>query len=711
MAFIGTLREKAGTWVVIFVFVAIASFILADVFTGQQSSLFNTSNEVGTIAGHSVSLEEFQQMVREREANYIANFNREPTDREMPAIRQQAWELLIVRYAIQKQYDKVGVSVTTDEVWDLIQGKEENIDANVKQAFTDPQTGVFDRSRVVSYLQEIQNPPQNADPRILQMWQQQKDRWELFQRDLRPGRQRIKYENLLIKTDYVTTAEAEREYHRQTDVAEIKYLFIPFFADTTTTVSNTDLSDYYNKNKEKFKTEEARNIQYVSFPVTPSKADTLEVKQAAERVAAEFATVEDDSLYALTNTEGPNAYTKYNVSSLPDFVKTSDLKKGNLIGPFLDNGSYKVMKVSDVSTDTISNARARHILIRWDDESAAAKKVAKDKALAILKDIKGGADFAAKAREFGTDGTKDRGGDLGWFSTGQMVKEFERPVFAATKTGLIGNPVETQFGYHLIDVTETKNNTAYTLAVVELRITPGDETTNETFRKAEEFATELSSVQEFRDRAKSSNLMSLEANNVTPNDRVIGALGEAREVIRWLFNEAETGKVSTVFDLQDQYVVAVMTGGVEKGYKPLEAVREEIRPTVQNLVRGNKIVARLGEAKGTLEELAAAFGNGANVYNSSDLKMSSNNLPSAGFDPVAVGVAFSLENGKRSKPFVGESGVLVIELQNKTVAPSIADYTAYKNTLQQAQTNLSTVNIAEAIKENSGIEDKRYKFF
>jgi peptidyl-prolyl cis-trans isomerase D len=154
-----------------------------------------------------------------------------------------------------------------------------------------------------------------------------------------------------------------------------------------------------------------------------------------------------------------------------------------------------------------------------------------------------------------------------------------------------------------------------------------------------------------------------------------------------------------------------MTGGVDKGYKPLEAVREDIRTQVQNEVRGKKIIERLGEAKGTLEEIAAAFGNGANIYSSSDVKLSNNNLPSAGSDPTAIGVAFSLENGKRSKPFIGENGVLMIEVQNKTVAPAVADYSAYKTSLQEAQSNRSTMNIAEAIKENSGIEDKRYKFY
>src|SRR5262245_11193702 len=121
MALIGTLRNKMGTWVVVFVFVAIACFILNDLL-GNNSVLFNNNN-VGEIAGTTISLEEYQAAIQEREANYILNFGRKPGDREMTTLRQQAWEMLILRHAIQKQYSKVGVAVTMDEVEDMIWGK------------------------------------------------------------------------------------------------------------------------------------------------------------------------------------------------------------------------------------------------------------------------------------------------------------------------------------------------------------------------------------------------------------------------------------------------------------------------------------------------------------------------------------------------------------------------------------------------------------
>ncbi len=702
MAFIGSLRNKMGTWVVVFVFVAIAAFTLGDIFSGNSSILNWGKNSVGEIAGKEISYDEFQSVLQERENNYILNFGREPGDREKTGLRQQTWDLLIARHAIESQYEKVGVEVNDDEVVDMISGK--NVDPGVMQAFTNQETGQFDRAMLGNYINQVKAMPLSSEQRI---------RWELFQKDLRPGRARIKYENLLIKTNYVTSAEAEREYHLQSDVAEVKYVYVPFYAvsDSSATVTDKDLQEYYNKNKERFKTDETRDLKYVSIPLVPSAEDSLIVFEDLQKAVAEFKNEAEDSIYAATNSDGRDAFVKYSISTLPAFVNQDSLVQGKVFGPVLDGETYKVVKVSKIFKDTVFNARAKHILIRWADTSEGAKKEAKTKAQNILKDIKGGADFGAKAREFGTDGTASRGGDLGWIASGQMVKPFEAAVFGATKSGLVNEVVETEFGYHIIEVTNVKSNDAYKLAIVERSITPSDATTNESFRKAEAFASALTDLASFEATAKKSGLVVMDAPDVNAADRSIGTLTDARQIVQWLFRDASTGKISQVYDLQDQNVVAIMTNKIEKGYKPLDIVKTEITPAVRNLVKGKIIIEKLESSKGTLDEAAKLFGDLANVYSTSDLKLNSNSMPTVGFDPQAVGLAFSLESGKRSKPVAGDNGVVLLELQNKTIAPSIENYSTYKDQLIQNAASRSGFNITEAIKINSDIVDKRYKFF
>ncbi|HEY0741385.1 MAG TPA: peptidylprolyl isomerase [Chryseosolibacter sp.] len=708
MAFIGTLRNKAGTWVVVFVFVAIISFILQDLL-GNNSVLLN-NNDVGEIAGRDISLEEYQAAIQEREANYILNFNRKPGDREMLNLRQQAWELLVLRNAFQKQFDEVGIDVTSAEVEDMIWGK--NVDDNIRQtqAFVNQTTGQFDKNLVIQYLNSIKDVP--SDPQQAAMWQEQRTRWELFQRDLAPARERLKYENLLIKTNYITTAEAEQEYHNQTDVAEAKYIYIPFHTvSDSIEVSDSDLKAYYDSHKERYKTAETRDLKYVEFSIVASAADSAAVREEMKRISTELQQTEDDSAYAASNTDGAEAFGRYNAGNVPTFVKVEDLKKGNIIGPVLDGNAYKVAKVTDVIKDTVYSARAAHILIKPENETAEGKKAAKEKARGILNEIKKGASFSAKALEHGTDGTATKGGDLGWFQTGMMVKPFNDAVFNATKTGLLNDVVETDFGYHIISITNTKDNTGYEVAVVERTIGPSDATTNEAYRKAEAFQSGLSSLAEFTERAKAEGVIVQDAKNIQAGDRRVGNLGDARQIVQWLYRDASKGDVSNVFDQQTEYVVAIMTGKTDEGYRSLESVKTEILPEVKKQAKAKVIIDKLKDKTGTLDEIANAYGEDAEVYNTADLKMNATALQGAGFDPKAVGVAFALESGKRSEPFAGENGVLIMEVQNKTVAPEVADYSPYELPIQQNVQTRSSFNIAEAIKDNAKIEDKRYKFY
>src|SRR5690606_20290970 len=351
------------------------------------------------------------------------------------------------------------------------------------------EAGQFDNNRVVQYLQYVGQLPATHEDRY---------RWESFQQNLAPSRIRIKYENMMIKTDHVTTAEAEQEYHTQNDVAEVKYLFAPFYAvgDSAATPTDKDLREYYNKNKEKYKTELAASLNYVTFPVVASAADSAEIRDHMQQLANDFRTAENDSLFAVSNSDAPNPFARYTPNNLPAYINPDSLIEGKVIGPFVDGNVYRVAKISSVGEDTIYNARARHILVKWTDETAAAKQTARTKAEATLREIRNGADFATKAREISEDPqSAARGGDLGWFVTGDMVKPFQDAVFGATRPGLISRLIETEFGYHIIDVTNVKDNTAYWIGILQEEITPGDASINQALRKAETFQLAASDLE------------------------------------------------------------------------------------------------------------------------------------------------------------------------------------------------------------------------
>ncbi|MCB0504478.1 MAG: peptidylprolyl isomerase [Cyclobacteriaceae bacterium] len=702
MALINTLRNKMGKVIVGFIAVAILSFVLTDLLSGQRSILAGNDRDIGEIAGETITYEEFQERADVLVQNYASNFGRNPGADELNSLRNQAWLLLVAEKSFDKEYKALGITVSPEELVDLVQGK--NISPDIQRIFTDPQTGQFNKDQLLQTLNQLNGTPQG------------RAQWKQFEESLIPGRKRVELDNLIDKSTFVTDAEAEREYKDQNAVAEVKYLYVPFFAvnDSSVNVTDAELENYIDGHKDEYQVDWSRSIEYVSFPIVASSADSLAYREELREIKEEFSNISDDSLYATSNSELSNPFDTYTINSLPAIVASNlnIIHKGTVVGPYIDGNSYVLYKLSDVYEDTTGVARASHILIKWDDDSNEAKAKAKSEALSVLREVQGGADFAEVAKEKSKDGgSAINGGDLDWFETGKMVKPFNDAVFGATKKGIIPQIVESQFGYHIIDVTEVPSFTKYKVATVGLDITASDETRDEAFRKADYFAGTSGNYSDFKANAEKEGYSILNADNIEPNDQRIARIGKARQVIGWLFRDASEGEVSPVYELDDQYVVAVMTGEQEEGTAGLNEVRLEVTEKVKNEKKGELIVQKLKQLSGSLDDIAYSYGEDASVLTSSNVKISTTSLPSAGGADEAIGKAFSLSDGQVSDPIATDNGIVIIQLEGITPAPEIADYTMHSNNLKRAREGRSSYYLGELIKEAANVKDERYKFF
>lgn len=692
-----------GKVVVGVIAIAILSFVLTDLLGGQNSIFLNGNNRtVGEIAGESVDIEEYQKIVENMKINYRNNFGRSPGEAEERSLRNQAWQYLIVEKAFTKLFINAGIEVGTEELFDMVQGK--NVSPDVQQLFVDPTTGLFDKRRLEQTLANLSATAQG------------RAQWADFERNLIPGRMRVKYDNLMVKTGIATKQEAERLYRDQTSVAEAKYLYVPFYAiaDSTVSASDAEMKTYLDKHADDFKVNWSRSLKFVSFPIIPSSEDSLSYRDELRDLKDEFESADEDSVYASVITDKDPFLTEYAINELPNILKSNIniLRKGDVIGPYLDNNDYVLFKVSDVFEGETGYARASHILIKWENDSSQAKTKARSEALAILRELQAGADFAETAKDNSVDGgSAIRGGDLDWFNSDKMVKPFSDAVFNASRTGLIANLVESEFGYHIIKVTELPSYTKYKIAMVRRDILASDETRDQAFRKADYFAGTSSNANDFTTNAEKDTLVVLEAENLEQNDNTITRLGSARQIVSWLFNTASEGQVSPVYEIDNQYIVALMTDEIEEGTAELATVKLEVEKMVKNEKMGALIAEKLALLEGTLDERATAFGDDATVYESSELSLSSYSLPSVGTAPEAIGTLFSMANGAFSEPILTANGVVVINLINLTKAPEIADYTRYKNTLEQGMQGRASFYVSESIKQWAAIEDSRYKFY
>ncbi|HLK98869.1 MAG TPA: peptidylprolyl isomerase, partial [Hymenobacter sp.] len=392
------------------------------------------------------------------------------------------------------------------------------------------------------------------------------------------------------------------------------------------------------------------------------------------------------------------------------------LTVGQVYGPYSENGTTSLYKVTGEKAGAQAAARASHILIKADGTTPEADAAAKTKANDVLKKIKGGADFATMARQYGTDGTVSTGGDLGWFAQGRMVPEFEKAVFGTSSAGLLPNLVKTSFGYHIIKITAPKTNKTYQVAAVQKKISPSEATSEAAYAKAQTLKGGATNLESFRKAVtQDKTLQKQEAKNLGRGDRAVNNLQNAREIVRWAYGTAAKstaiGDVSEVFDMGDQYVIAVLTGERSKGTADVASLKPELQAAVRNEEKAKQIIAKLTGKTGTLEQIAGTYGSQAQVKTAEGVVLATGTIPGLGSEPVAVGKVFGLKAGQKSAPIQGEQGVLIVEpvsVQKPTVATEVA---AVKKQLITQRQGRADGLIYEAVKNSADIKDERNKFF
>ncbi|MFN3403869.1 MAG: peptidylprolyl isomerase [Cytophagaceae bacterium] len=702
MAIFNRINKHSGV-VVTVIALGLVLFLVGGEIFGPNSYFNQQFKDVGEIDGKSISYKEFSSVLDQTERDYIIRTDRGISESERPMILEQAWNRLINDIAFQNQYDKLGVKVPNDELADMIQGR--NIHPTVRQLFSNPQTQQFDEAFMKEFFNKFSERPERD-----------RNLWFSVQNGIAEERLRSKFMNLFKKSVFVTTAEAQKEYESQNSKAEARYLYVPFYAipDTAVVITDGMLKDYLRAHENEFKVEEGRTIDYVVFTVNPAAEDTAYFQKELQDLKRDFALADNDTSFVQANSDNPGEPSYKNFSELPEQLKerAKELRLDSIYGPLNVGNKVQLVKVIGTKNDSVYTARASHILFDTRGKEGAEKEAQRKKANEILSQIRGGASFEQMAREHGADGTASRGGDLGWFTEGQMVKPFNDAVFNASSEGLLPRIVETEFGFHLIKITGVKTNKKYLLAIVEREIEAGDATRDMAFRSAEEFAQGISDTADFNAKLRENpSLVKSTAMNLRKSDRYVNNLSNAREIVRWAYNDAKIGKVSPVFTLENQYVVAILTGKREKNKPEIKDLRDELTAKVRNEKKAEMIIAKLNETSGDFQAKAAAYGSSATTGTASDITLGSNSIQGIGYDPVAVGKLFGLKQGQKTGPFKGEYGVVMLELVNVNSATEIADYGQYKNQLKDQRESRIEYMVDQAIRDKAEIEDNRVIYY
>lgn len=705
MAIIGEIRKRYWLLVAI-IGVALLLFVLSDF----QRKGGKQSNTIGVIAGEKIAITEFNKKVEDNSEMQKANTGKgNLTAEENYQIRQQTWQQVVNEIVMNKQYDVLGVLVSVEELDELIRGK--NPHQYIVQSFTDPQTGQFDQKAVNNFLQNLDNA-EMVKPEM-------KQRYLMMEKAIKNDRQSTKYNSLITKAFYVPTAFAKRNYAESNEMAQVRISGIPYqtVSDSTVKVTDADYEKYYNKYKYKYKQDKpVRDIEYVVFEPKMSAEDRALLKSNIDKAYSEF--LETTDVAGFVNSTSDNRYDSswYRRGNFAPNIDSMlfNAPVGQVLQPLEDNNMYRIFKLVDRQSKPDS-LKASHILISYAGtpvQTATRTRETADKlADSILNVVrKNPAAFEGFAGTLSDDEVaKSKLGDLGWFADGAMVPEFNEAVLKGTVGDI--KKVETQFGYHIIKITGKKDpSIKIKVASVDFAMEPGTKTIEDFYNEASTFASTNNTLEKFEKAGKDKGLRN--ADKLSENDNTIPGLKAAREVVRWSFNkETKKGAVSNVFDVDGIYVVAALKDKVEKGFIPLELLKDQIKPLVIREKKAEYLIGKVNAGLAKSKDLNTIVQQfpGTRI-DTVDVSFSSANIPNYGHEAKLTGNIFSATKGVVAGPVQGEQGVYVFVLDQLKEAPATTDYTNQKKQMAMYFQGRAGM-VSNILQEKADIQDNRLMFY
>jgi len=341
--------------------------------------------------------------------------------------------------------------------------------------------------------------------------------------------------------------------------------------------------------------------------------------------------------------------------------------------------------------------------LRANPSVSITQEQAKKKADSLLKVVKRNpSKFADFAKQFSDGPTKTKGGDLGWFTYGRMVPEFNKFVFNGKK-GQIGL-VKTDFGYHIIKIDDlTAPEKAIKLLTIAKNVEPSMKTEDEIYAKASKMTSQAMDAKDFAAFAKENNYVVKPVRRLGRYEDNIPGIGINREIVKWMYNkDTKLGDVNKM-DINNGHIIVKLTGIHDEGLMSAEEASALVKPI---LLKEKKAAIIKEKMKGsTLEEIAK--NSGAKIGKATGVALKNPIIPGFGREPKVVAIAFVLEPGKLSEPTDGNRAVYVIKTIKVDKAEDIKNYLPYVEQIKKKENLGLQAKVIEALKKTNKIEDKR----
>ena len=700
MAILGKIREKSIVLILV-IGMALFAFVISGVFDGAGTI---SQEPVAIVGDEEITIEQFSRRVDAVERN---------TGMSNVQAANTVWNQIVAEYSFSQLQEELGLEVGRSHVENFITNSPGfRQDSRFQNAL-----GEFD---VVAFTDFINDSKRN-NPEVYSQWQLQEE-------SIRSTISRQLYNTMIQAGIYHTSFDGKTEHKLENDKISISFVKVPYSSipDSLVTISDRDIKKYINANAEEYEVEESRSIQYVVFDETASVEDNLEIENGlkkllepqvifnevnqSEETLPSFSQTDNVKEFIAEYSETPYDETYKTRAQLGTYANTLfDLKEGEVFGPYKDGNQFKLSRMMDF--DRGGSVKARHILIAYEGSQSASSDVTRTKnearkeAYRVLRLVRAnGSDFAELARTYSDGPSKNRGGDLGFFRRGDMVEAFNDYVFSKP-TGSIG-VVETDFGYHVIEVQEKED--VVLIASVVKKIVPSESTSNEVFRLATEFEIE-SKKNGFSTASESLGYDLRNGSNLKLMDESIPGLGVQRTIVKWSFEEETSVSDIKRFDLLGGgYVVAKLIEKSSAGTSSVEDARSAVQAKLMQDKKHDLLLSKYGSDV-SLATLAEDYGQ--SILTSSAINAAAGSIAGAGTEPFVVGSGFSLEMNQTSALIQGKQGIFMLEVDLFEESTALPSYDGYSSSLNESVLNRLRPLIDEVIRDHFEVVDNRFDYF
>ena len=705
MAVLGQIRKRSF-FLILVIGMALFAFVIADVFNraGPNSS---SDEPIGIVNDTDIDLDNFRRLVEQTERSYNLS--------TMESVNT-VWDQLIKSTIFNEQFKNLGIDAGKEQI-EMMLSQNESI-------INDPRfqnsSGIFDFGLFVNFLSqlEVENPAAFQD-------------WKLQEESIVAIAKENIYFNLIKAATEVTEKEGKDSYHLDNDKINLKYVSISYkdIDDTLFSVSDNEIKKYINQNRKEYEIKSSRGLSYILFPEIPSKSDEDQIRSQLEKLLNDR--IEYNDVSKLTDTIPGLKYVneisefvdRYSEDPFDSLYKPKGnlsneyadilygLNPGDVFGPYKDGNKYKISRFLDRKKG--GSIRASHILISYQGATRANPSVTRNKKEAeeiankiyykARRNIK---NFAQLAAENSDGPSKNLGGDLGFFQEGTMTEKFYS-FCAKSRVGRVGL-VETEFGYHIIHVTDKKD--IVLIADITREIIPSEETSNKVFMDVTRFEIEAKE-KDFLTTAEKYKYKVQEVDKIEVLEENLPGLFRQRSIVQWAFDEqTKVGDIRKFSISTGGYAVVLLDKVFETGDIDFENKKEEVK----NLLIRNKKIKYINDKYSeikTLDELSESLDK--EIQTASALTQNNTVLVGSGEEPYIIGAAFSMDLNQPSKLIEGENGVYMIEVSSKEKAPDLSNYIAYKNALRASKRAeiASSLSIFDALKSASEIVDNRKIYY